>query len=119
MENNKQFDMEEEVKRAIDKWDNEHNNKDTEECPNCGVNKDDLLGQMLSATIVENIDKLESGSMGIIVDLPNRVEVAELMLVSIVNTMALSSNQDPLDVLAKLAENMSKDLMRSPAIRKR
>ena len=118
-----------EAEEAMAKWDREHGSEDEHDddencgdpkCPGCNKDmtkeemRDNLLGEKMMVSIVENPDDPEGVQVGTIVDLPSSKSVAEIMLITIVKTMAIASKETPEDVVMRLAENLSANLVQDP-----
>lgn len=124
------FDMEKAAKEACDKFDREHGSEGEQEsneescddplCPGCNKHmtdderKQSLLGEKMMVSIVPNPEDPDGVQVGTIVDLPSTKSVAEIMLITIVKTMALAANETPEEVVMRLAENLKGNLVQSP-----
>ena len=125
------FDMEDAAKKAMNAWDREHGDepehKEEEGCGDASCvacNKEmtieeineGLLKEKLVVSIVRNPSGDEDDqSVGTVVDLPSTKQVAEIMLITIVRTMALAAGETPEDVMMKLADNLKKGLVKGPS----
>ena len=96
-----------EAQEAIDEWDREHSENTPEE--EDYINS--LVGEKMTVEIVLDPANNDSKEIVTIVDLPSSKPVAEVMLTTIVKTMAIASNETPEEVLMKLAQNLGKGLI--------
>jgi len=123
------FNHKQTAEQACAAFDREHGSADEHDdddncgdpkCPGCNKDmtkeemRDNLLGEKMMVSIVKNPDDPDGVQVGTVVDLPSSKNVAEVMLITIVKTMAIASKETPEDVVMRLAENLSANLVQDP-----
>ncbi len=109
------FNMEDAAEAALNQWDNEHGSKDelSEEEERL---RNEFLDETMHVEIIVNPNDPDGDRIGTVVDLPSNSNIADVMVVAILQTMAIRSDQTPEEVLMRLVRNMGKNLMQSEQI---